>query len=263
MIRLILMVLLPFLFSKNAVGQNLVYNGSFEENSKQSGCCNDYGMIEDASGWFRLTGSADLFNACCQAGNMQNVPKNFSGFQYPHDGNAYAGLFLLMKDKRYEDFYYREYIHTKLLQRLQKGIKYKVSFYLSLGECSKLFSDHISVCFAPEKKLFMEKVPHHLLKGINVVKYNLNPSIAKDSVNWNKIEIEYEAKGGEEYLVIGSFSDDISKGQFKAILKRNLIYPAKDKSESKKYAYYFIDNVSVVSVKQSGSSTLESSKDSK
>lgn len=251
---------IPFLslLSPKALSQNLVYNGSFEEITE---CCERFGMIEDAKGWFRITGSADIFKDCCGHKDIADVPKNFSGWQNPQEGKAYAGLYLLADDKRYKDFYSREYLHTRFQKKLIKGEKYKLSFYLSFGEVSKFYTDRISVSFSSNKNLKRVDGMNELLKGENVVTYKFNSKEATDTLNWYKIEVEYRAKGGEEYLVIGSFAEDFTKQEYKAIKRKNKVMenPFQNKIEPAGYAYYFIDNVSLVPIAAANSNTLKSS----
>lgn len=222
--------------------QNLISNGNFEEYYE---CINDYGEIGIAKGWFQQVGSSDYFNRCCMKTNFVGVPLNFKGYQEPLDGSAYAGLFLFYFDKRYEanGFYNREYLQTMFTSPLQVGKRYLVSFYYSLADSSEFYTNHFSVCFSNTKFLEKVKVTESVLKCENRVSRQINKSEAIDTENWNKIEFEYFANGGENYLSIGFFYDDLTKGSFKKVVKRNRF---KHINASEKDAYYYIDSVLVV-----------------
>lgn len=234
--RLFFLGWLIYLNIANSYSQNLISNGSFEEHTD---CCKYYGQIEAATGWFQLSGSTDYFNGCCPYEDFLGVPDNKDGHQQPKHGNAYAGFGVFAHDS---DFYFREYLHTKLNRPLKKDKVYRITFYISLAEKSKLYTNHISVCFSREKQLGRSKVPYDLLKCNSRVTYWLSEEEAKDMVKWQKIEIDYVAKGGEEYMAIGSFEGDLSKSKHRRIRKKNVI------NRNGLHCYYYIDDVSVVVV---------------
>ena len=227
----------------DGICQNLVPNGSFEEYSE---CIHDYGEIEVAKGWFQQDGSSDYFNRCCKKKNFVGVPFNVSGYQQPYDiGDAYAGLFLFYYDKRYtlNGYYSREYLHTKLLQPLSTNKEYTVSFHYSLADSSVFYTDHFSICFSSERNLQKVKGFENLLYCENRISKKVDKSVAIDTVNWHKVEFEYLARGGESYLIIGFFHDDLSKRAYRKILKRNRLSQGNTRENA---CYYYIDNVSVV-----------------
>ncbi len=219
-------------------GQNLVANGSFEA---YTNCAENNGQIESATGWFQLDGSADYFNSCDSVSKFLGVPGNYAGWQQARTGNAYAGFFLYLSQfsgSKKEDYFYRENIGTKLVQPLQQGETYTLSAYLSLADSSGYFSDVVSFCLSkdrPEKY----KVPHDLLTCVSRVSVT-GLSKRVDTKKWERIEAELTAKGGEKYLIISLFKEDMSLSEYYRALAHNKI------NSYGKNCYYYLDDVSVV-----------------
>ena len=133
---------LPFLlYSIFAQGQNLVKNPSFED---YSACPDALGTFNsDVIFWSAPTeGSTDYFNTCSTA---MGIPDNFNGSQTAKFGEAYVGMYL------YAPGDYREYIQAELAQKLIKGEKYILSFYISRAEKSDYAIRDIQVLFSKEK----------------------------------------------------------------------------------------------------------------
>ena len=222
-------------------GQNLVVNGSFEEYKE---CCKYYGQIDAVKGWFQLYGSSDYFNSCCSYEDFLGVPNNFVGYQTPKHGNAYVGVALFSsKDNRLKKngYYYREYIHTKLLNTLEKDSLYVIILYYSLADSSKLYTDQISIAFSESRELQYHPQSTNLLIPEFKVNIKVGPE-AMDKNNWNKLSFIYEGKGIENYLIIGLFDDDLTLKEYKNNQKRI-------NNENGRHCYYYIDLVSVTKFK--------------
>lgn len=105
-------------------GQNLVPNPSFEEYNT---CPDFWDQISNCTGWDSYRETPDYDNTCSSYAEI-TPPNCYSGFQYPHSGNAFAGLYT---------FYYanfsRELIGAQLLSSLSIGQKYYISFYINLA----------------------------------------------------------------------------------------------------------------------------------
>ena len=99
---------------------NLVFNGSFEEYLSCPRKVDAVGILTIVEGWYQPTlGSADYFNVC---GTREcGVPKNKLGWQQPHSGDAYCGIYCSKND-------YREYLQTRLRRRLHAGDSIEVEF---------------------------------------------------------------------------------------------------------------------------------------
>lgn len=229
----LLICLLLTLFIQFAKAQNLIPDSSFENNKVIP---TDFSAINSSNTWRMPTqGTTDLFCECNKKQkkySIVDVPQNPMGYQFAHSGSCYAGLFAFSHDA------YREYLQTPLVTPLIKGKWYVFSMYLSLADYASTYIDQLGVCFLIDKATY---------KSSNVIS-NLNPvyikidAVGKDINDWHKVSVNYKAKGGETYLMIGSFEvNAIKKTKYKA--------PKEIKSrinqKSERDAYYFIDDVSL------------------
>jgi hypothetical protein len=237
--KLIVIVVLFLLQSSFSFAQNLVLNGSFEEYSKCPYADNQLKFCKD---WSKAVGGStpEYFNSCSQG--MQkivnysvSVPKNIEGEQEAKDGQAYAGIaFFAM-----HDFYFREYVQGRLKDKFEKGKRYDFSFFISQAEKSYVSTNSISVCFSVSNSLELVKPPHPLLRCIG--KTTIQDVDFKNMKDWIEVNGSYVAVGGESYITIGVFDDDLLEREFKELGKK---FRAKvDDDDS---GYYYIDNVSVV-----------------
>ena len=127
----ILIIFYIFAF-KDANSQNLILNSSFE-NYKH--CPQYYRSKKNfLPYWYSPTmGTPDYYNECSRY--KAGVPKNFSGISEPYSGNGYIGLIIASPTNTIG--YYREYIATKFVSKLEYGEKYCLKFYISLADYAK------------------------------------------------------------------------------------------------------------------------------
>lgn len=213
---------------KEKVAENLVENGSFEATT---GKIKKLGSIDLATGWSSPTGvRADLFLPSTTVKEI-NTPLNFYGTEEPKEGDNYAGIV----GYSYNDKMPRSYIKAKLKTPLKKGMKYCVSFHVSLAELSKYSSNNIGAILAKKdystdaKSSIIEKpsILHHENKVFNAF------------YNWEKVCGTFESEGGEKFIVIGNFVNNETTTN-----ERNK-QPKDFKGTPIIAAYYFIDDVSV------------------
>lgn len=212
------------------MGQNLVKNPSFEEYIE---CPKSMGNFdEDVRYWSSPTGgSTDYFNTCS---TIMGAPKNFNGSQVADFGEGYVGLYMHAPDN------YREYIQAELKTTLIKGEKYTVSFYISWADESDMAIRDFGVLFS-EKKLQLptKKVlsgqqrykikdnAYHMIDIESATFYN-------DKDTWTLVSTEMEAKGTENFLILGNYKNNAATRRHKIGKK------------VKKGAYYYVDLVSVL-----------------
>jgi OOP family OmpA-OmpF porin len=224
-------------------GQNLILNGGFEE---YYSCPRAPGDFEFCRNWYLANYSTpDYFRRCSEGSAAFNIPYNHAGMQEPNSGNAYVGLFLLSGEKQT----HREYIQGELCQKLDKGKKYSVSFYVSWGDFFSTFCDRVGFSFShekiiPKKKLIWDFEP--LVKSDGCVSLKLDS--LKNRNSWHLVKFEYTAKSNEKFLTIGLFEDNLSKKDFNKLVSKEHI----DKYARKKEAYLYIDDVLVVAVDGKG-----------
>jgi hypothetical protein len=220
---LIISIILPFL----GQGQNLVPNPSFENFIE----CPDTSILgfNTTSDWYQWN-SADYFNTC-DTTPYNGVPMNFiGGYQWPTDGNAYAGL------KVFNPLLFsREYIEVELDSTLLSGETYYVRFYLNLADSFKygitnvgaMFTDTLFDPFPPPSWNWQTGSPQF---------ENLSTNMLTDKNNWMKVSGSFIASGGEKFLTIGNFSEDsVTNSQLS-------ITPSPGTQNG---TYYFIDEVYV------------------
>jgi hypothetical protein len=161
-----------------------------------------------------------------------SVPANGFGYQYPHTGNAYCGVYTYLKNS----YPIRHYVQTKLTSNLLNGKKYKVSFYVSLGDTLHAYNNSIGAFFAADSVLVYS----------NGGLFNLIPQIENDSGNdlnsktvWTLVCDTFVANGNERWMTIGNFlTDSLS-------LISELDTVCDQPNSWGCGAYYFIDDVSV------------------
>jgi hypothetical protein len=130
-------VLLIFLKVLPAIGQNLIYNGNFEQIIS---CPTHENQLYKAVGWSSPnSGSPDLM-CTCSFNSLTALPSNLTGFQYPYNGSCHAH-FLVDVD------YLHEYITFELKSNLKSNSYYEVIFRINLANNSHYCLDQIGVYF--------------------------------------------------------------------------------------------------------------------
>jgi len=227
-----LLGILIFIYSLVGSAQNLVKNPSFEDYLE---CPNALGTFgSQVKHWSSPTqGSTDYFNTCSK---IMSAPENFNGVQHPRSGNAYAGFYF------YAPADYREYVQVELKRKLQRDKIYHLKFYVSLAEGSDFAVKDFGVVFSYKPvevntKKNLSKGRLYQVKGNRFRTLEINHSdFHEDKSVWLKIQTTFTAKGFENYLVLGNLRDN--KSTRKVRTKRK---------ETKKGAYYYIDELSLTS----------------
>ena len=228
-----LLFCLEILFSNNIKAQqNLVPNPSFEDTLLISG--QNFYLEHHITNW---NGGRGYFNAN-QVGSFGSVPSNDVGYQYPRTGNAYCGIYTYAKYTSP----IRQYIQTKLKQKLVYNKKYKVSFYVSLGDTMHAFCNIIGAYFtADSSDIFVGGVLNQIPQIQNGLYNDLN-----DKNNWTLVSDTFVANGNESWITICNFYNDSISNPV-----------ALDSVCSMPNgwgcgAYYYIDDVSVELVDETG-----------
>ncbi len=228
--------------------QNLVPNGSFEENYKTANSfLGSYELKEYVKSWASPTnGTPDYFNAGALAETRTFIPNQYlfnkcpgclkKNYQTTKSGNAFCGL--VFGEKNYKRGEYgNEYLQCKLIKSLTENTLYKVSFFINIGQGYNMFAKDIGVYLS--KDSFQYFVTYTELWGnfpfvVPAQILNKNGFI-QDTVNWTEISGYYRANGGEEWLTLGHFMQNITN-----VLKTDTSFGEN---------YYFVDDVSIVEIK--------------
>ncbi len=218
-----------FSIATYGAGQNLVPNPGFEEFFRcPQTFNNNISNKKIAPHWNSPSnGTPDLYNRCSK-GEMGT--HNLTGITEPYQGNGFAGLILWERDNGF-----REYLQVRLLQPLQKGELYIISFRYKLASYSQYTIDRIGFSLQDTNTLYKysHNIPFATFERIKDKPFD------PQSGSWELLETEYVAKGNEKYLTIGNFSDNKNTKSF-SLANINKLEPLLKTS-----AYYYIDEVNI------------------
>lgn len=230
--------------------QNFVPNGDFELFDTCPSTASFPGdiQIERCLGWTAPTyGTSDYFNSCANGNWGSNgniwVPNNFAGYQLPHNGEGFSGIYSGTYAFTYfpcvdgdSSTHYREYIQTKLLSPLENGKNYKLSFFISLADSISGYAvKNIGALFTTNA------IGFNCFKPIVANPQVKSPDFVTDMNGWTKVEGEFVAQGSEEYLTIGNFTD-IAKFHLDTLC----VKPNTDWQNGDGISYYYIDGISLI-----------------
>jgi outer membrane protein OmpA-like peptidoglycan-associated protein len=232
----LIILICTLLSTTNVYSQNLAPNGDFERFDK---CPQGYTIWISSNlyhnllpGWnYPTKATSDYFNRCCTNPECA-IPENEMGVTEPHSGNGFVGVFLKGEAG------YREYIDAQLTEPLVRGQKYCVSLYYKLSTYSYLAVDGLGIYFSPSR-IFRQS--QDVLTFDAQVK-NPDKKFMKNKDDWQLLTGVYEADGTEFCIVIGNFDNNMKD----YIVADTTKIP---KNIRLKYAYYYIDDVSVVPLK--------------
>jgi type IX secretion system substrate protein len=213
-----------FLMSYDAKGQNLVPNGDFEQFIS---CPTSINQLTLAVSWINpaTNSTPDYFHQCGSGG--AGVPANFFGNQLPHSGAGYGGLI------HYYNYTvgpnYREYAEVQLTSPLQPNQCYHFEMYVSPGDNVQWSTDDIAVYFSDT---LINNLPYTTNLPFTPQLINTN-GIISDTAHWTLVAGNYQATGGENYLLIGNYINDTT------------ITLLANGFGSLNEAYYFIDDVAL------------------
>jgi outer membrane protein OmpA-like peptidoglycan-associated protein len=214
---------------------NLVPNGSFEAND---GKIKSLGQLDKVTSWLSPTGAkTDAFinNKIKDPKKdklYNSVEQNAYGKEKAKEGVNYVGIVAYS----YNDKMPRTYAMVKLDAPLKKGVRYCVTFNVSLAEASKYACNQLGANFS--NKPFATDTKTSIIDVAHV--QQRDNKIINATYNWEKICGVYEAKGGEKYLTIGNF---IKNENVKTETNKK---PKDMDAEVIPAAYYYLDEVSVV-----------------
>ncbi|GIK70260.1 MAG: hypothetical protein BroJett020_15550 [Bacteroidota bacterium] len=230
------MYIVSFYSTALVAQNNLVLNYSFEIYNKP---CNTYGVGGISNGycddWSSPDGqsSADYFNSCNSNYPITDVsiPQNGFGYEYTKSGDAYAGFVFGSTNNA------REYIQGRLKKTLIKDTTYCISFWLSRADSMQysINTKNIGIWFIDYKS--NSSITPFLTDSLAFIQQKVSfvqdDFYLENDSGWVELKINYKAKGGEKYFIIGNFA---LQSNVDIIYKPNRKYP---------YAYYYLDEVSI------------------
>lgn len=219
--------------------QNLVVNPSFEQTASNCGNFGGEGFRSDLDATWNNANSnvpgdscssPDLFAPCNTVFGISvtGVPNNELGWQQPRTGDRYVGLITYSLGSNY-----REYIQGRTSAPLVAGQQYCVSMFVSKGDKVPYATNNMGVYFSNNEYLRDACVDGSLIPVTPHLNYTCSP--ITDTLNWVRLQWNYVATGGEQFFVIGNF-----------FTNANTIIQNTGPSSLNPYAYYYIDDVSIV-----------------
>jgi len=222
--------------------QNLVPNSGFEDVSG----CPLQSYITDAPPWQSTGGgtSPDLFNECfpplivtVDTLPVSGVPENGFGQQQAHSGLGYAGIYTGNDSVLSFPGNVREYLQVQLLEPIHVGIRYEVSFFVSLADDFWYGIGTLGAYFSQSR---IERNDYFV--------FEVEPSIESpadivytDKENWVEVRDTFVSRtgGGEQWLLIGNFRADTES---------QLTFVDSGATINHYKSYYYIDDVSVIAL---------------
>jgi len=214
--------------------ENLVPNPSFEEYTDcPTGWTHDWSRVV---GWSNgNVSSPDYYHVCgltLPSSPITGVPENAHGSQWPRSGDGYMGLYGVQMGNAE----WREYMQVELTEPLFYRIRYAVSFYVSLSEGSRYaistLGAHLAVdAISSNDLLALDAEPQILPDPLQPI---------TDTTGWVLVTDTFvSAEGGEKYLTIGNFFSDVES---------DTVFFNPKPPLGNRFAYYYIDDVSVVAL---------------
>jgi outer membrane protein OmpA-like peptidoglycan-associated protein len=157
--------------------QSLLVNGSFEEEN----ICSEYKVNCAPEGW------------------MYTVPSY--SYYYKSSGEAYKGAYFVAFIAGHSlKSYYRTFVRSRLLCRLQGGRTYRLQFAV---KSPHPILDSIGVYFSSTDFLFDKRLPQTIVPSVYLSNAVEKPAVG--NTGWQHITIDYTASGNEAYITFGNF----------------------------------------------------------
>lgn len=224
--KIILLFLCSFLsFGTVCFGQNLVMNPSFEDTLNDCDSMH-YFICEN---WVNPNGftteyySPSSYLLDCY-GAPYNAPQSFLGYQTANEGLAYLGMMLYNNAGNGKDF-----SQGFLSQSLVQGQTYHVAMYINMADSSNYKTCEIDMAFS-------NQLIYTSGGNMNLANKIIFDISDVDSIDWKLVTGTYVANGGEQYIYIGSNTDN---GDLTCVEELSTGFTATQ------CAYYLIDNVYV------------------
>lgn len=215
--------------------QNLIPNYSFELDTT---CVDENKRSPDL--WVSLFNlSPDVF--------IDDQCRRSSAVAY--HGMQFAGL--SVSTPRSNGSFY-EYLHTRLLAKLEQGNKYYFEMHVRLQSTSQYAYEQIGAIVLPDVDSSRFKIiergfqPDVLLIDSATVK-SQSGLLLNDTMEWTRVNGFFEAKGGEQNLLIGFFAE------------REELNPSVVRTDffERNRSYYLIDHVWLVTIQDIVCDTIE------
>jgi gliding motility-associated-like protein len=189
-----------------------------------------------------------------------SIPKNCIGYQNPHHGNFYAGLFFSTKGLLPSvTNITSERMRGVLVDTLKKNYIYELTVYLSLANASSFYSNQFQCFFTKDtladslKTVSPYSNSYYLPNNFDFQLKNDDSFHLNDTLNWIKLSSCFKAKGGEKYIYIGNFLDSSStkfyyNSKIDTFFNNSSVECSQKEYQQNHYfycAYYYLDDLSL------------------
>jgi len=215
----VLLCLYPFCISS----QNLISNGGFDILTK---CPNRISQIKLATGWLS-SGSPDLFCTCTQPKSAVYAGLSFVGSLLPHSGDCYSGFIVNPQ--------YKEYLTYELPEKMRKRRTYCIRFLYARSVFSGVKVDSLGIYL--HKNAVRGQPMHKKHTAVQIVDH---PGV------WTSVSFTFTCRGGERFITIGSFGDDLKKVEHISSKKNRKNVRIFNYARS---GYYFIEDVELIQLR--------------
>ncbi|HRF82286.1 MAG TPA: T9SS type A sorting domain-containing protein [Flavobacteriales bacterium] len=183
-------------------------NHSFEEYDTCRVVNDVYYPDNGPLGWFSAAGTPDHFLNCLPYGTFNSAPHNFLAFQYPQDGECYAGVVTY----RAIPPNIREYFMVQLVEPLVIGQQYYASFYAGVGwrgypmnPPAWLYTNKMGMLFTMQSRQWVLNDPYPV--PLNFAHVYSQATIT-DTVGWTLVSGSFVADSAYQYLMLGNHFDN-------------------------------------------------------
>ncbi|MFB6305765.1 MAG: hypothetical protein ABEH43_02035, partial [Flavobacteriales bacterium] len=167
-----------------------------------------------------------------------HIPSNDWGYQYPKSGKGFGG-FAAFLDTTSSFAPYREYMTYTFKKEIESNKKYCISSYFSLSEKSKYSVEGVGFYFSKDSI-----TTPNFFKGVIKRIPNIKIESNLDTTNWYFFSKKFNpSKQNLRFMTIGNFSLDSNTVFYDSATSPPWYYGTTDSSG---FAYYYIDDVSVI-----------------
>jgi hypothetical protein len=240
------------LLNTTTQAQNLIPNPNFEQYYYNDNNFNNipgqipYWSSIEGCEWFHLNNITPLTGNNCNFQYCTTAPKNLAGTQMPHYGQGYTGFYSYLRNS----FSYREMLYVPLTDSLEIGKQYCVSFYVSLADTANYAHSLLSALFVKDTIYLTNRSLSNWQTWTNYFTPQVtnNSGFLSSKTNWMKVEGSFIADSAYKYMVIGEFTN--------VVLHDTLYVPGGMANFGNPFAYYYVDDVSVILLDEPVSAAL-------
>lgn len=168
---------------------------------------------------------------------------DYSPLMLARSGKGRVGLICGLGQQLPESRNYKEYIQARLLQPMEAGKTYEVSFYMALDRAASYSTAGMGAYLSAEA-----------LRSDNKERFKVKPQVRYSKIitvadGWVRVSGTVKAAGGERFITIGSFSDT-------AVIPASMIgqgyWTGPASMHIRRGAYIYVDDVCVAEKKPEG-----------